>query len=119
MADGSLLDYLVNNGEGEQIWCQTLQVLTFFPCESNKMNILFKKILNKRSLTYNDRYLVYAVTKVKTQRLVSNSKDTLDAFNKLKMLNEQSKATMKSFWDKASCQSGFLTKFKGAPGRIM
>lgn len=109
LADGSILDYLVNHGEGESIWCQTLQVLTFFPSDSTKLNAIFKKIRTLRNLHYNDRYLVYAVKKVQSQRLVSGSKDSLEIYGKLKLMNDQAKSNVKVFFDKTVCHSRYLT----------
>lgn len=107
--DGSLIDYVITNEVNASILYIILQVVTFFPSESRKMNILFKKLVMKSKLSYVDRFLVYQVYHIKTRRLVSDTKDTLEITNKLKALNEDAKASIHSFWDKQTCDNSYLT----------
>lgn len=107
--DGSLTDYIINNGTLENTFSILLQVVTFFPSESRKMDVLFKKLVMKRKLSYPDRFLLYQVYRIKTRRLVSDTKDTLETFNKLKQKNDECKAIIRGFWDQNSLDVGYLS----------
>ncbi|EAX97201.1 Adenylate and Guanylate cyclase catalytic domain containing protein [Trichomonas vaginalis G3] len=108
--DGSLTDYIINNGQVEEALSILLQVVTFFPSESRKMDILFKKLAQKKKkLGLPDRFLLYQVYGIKTRRLVSDTKDTLEMFNKLKQKNDECKAIIRGFWDKPICTNEFFS----------
>ncbi|EAX91028.1 Adenylate and Guanylate cyclase catalytic domain containing protein [Trichomonas vaginalis G3] len=107
--DGSLTDYIINNDSLEATMSMLLQVVTFFPSESRKMDVLFKKLLMKRKLSYADRFLVYQVYRIKTRRLVSDTKDTLEMFNKLKQKNDDCKSMIRGLWDQPNIDVGFLS----------
>lgn len=107
--DGSLTDFIINNANIESTLSILLQVVTFFPSESRKMNILYKKLASKRKLGFVDRFLIYQVYRIKTRRLVSDTKDTLEAFNRIKAMNDHCKCQIRSFWDKQSADHNFVT----------
>ncbi|EAX96699.1 hypothetical protein TVAG_102040 [Trichomonas vaginalis G3] len=89
--DGSLVDYIINNSSLNSTLAMLLQVVTFFPSESRKMDVLYKKLVMKRKLSFADRFLIYQVYRIKTRRLVSDTKDTLETYNKLKQKNDECK----------------------------
>ncbi|EAX96126.1 Adenylate and Guanylate cyclase catalytic domain containing protein [Trichomonas vaginalis G3] len=107
--DGSLTDYIINNANIDSALAILLQVVTFFPSESRKMNILFKKLAMKRKLGFVERFLIYQVYRIKTRRLVSDTKETLETFNKLKAMNDACKLQIRQFWDKQTCDNSFCT----------
>lgn len=107
--DGSLTDFIINSGTMESSISILLQVVTFFPSESRKMDILYKKLLTKRKLSFSDRFLVYQVYRIKTRRLISDTKDTLEMFNKLRAKNDECKSIIRGFWDMQQADVSFLS----------
>ncbi|EAX90244.1 hypothetical protein TVAG_365240 [Trichomonas vaginalis G3] len=107
--DGSLTDYIINIGTMESSISILLQVVTFFPSESRKMDLLFKKLFKKRKMTFADRFLIYQVYRIKLRRLMSDTKDTIETFNKLKTKNDQCKVVMRNFWDQTSADVSYLS----------
>ncbi|EAX89127.1 hypothetical protein TVAG_008520 [Trichomonas vaginalis G3] len=107
--DDSLLDYIMNSSEMDELISLLLQVVTFFPSESRKMEVCYKKVILKRNLSIVERFLVYQVYRIKMRRLVSDSKDTLEMISKLKAMNEGCKSSIRSFWDKNTCKNSFLS----------
>ncbi|EAX92100.1 Adenylate and Guanylate cyclase catalytic domain containing protein [Trichomonas vaginalis G3] len=106
--DGHLTDYIISHTKDEKSLSLCLQILTYFPCESHKMNILYKKLMTKKKLSFINRFLIYQISEIKTRRLVSNSKDTLELSNKLHMMNNSCKYGYQQFWDKSNCPTSFL-----------
>ncbi|EAY14793.1 Adenylate and Guanylate cyclase catalytic domain containing protein [Trichomonas vaginalis G3] len=107
--DGSLTDYILNLGTLDSAVSILLQVVTFFPSESRKMGVLYKKVVSKRRLDITDRFLIYQVYRIKMRRLVSDTKDTLEIFNKLRQRNEDCKQIINGFWDKQDCNQEYLS----------
>ncbi|EAX96578.1 Adenylate and Guanylate cyclase catalytic domain containing protein [Trichomonas vaginalis G3] len=107
--DGTLTDFLINNSDLHSINSILLQVLTFFPSESRKMDILFKKLCTKRKLTLSERFLIYQVARIKTRRLITDTKSTLEVYSKMKLRNDECKEMIKSFWDLPTCKLSFLS----------
>ncbi|EAY03093.1 hypothetical protein TVAG_415270 [Trichomonas vaginalis G3] len=107
--DGSLTDFVVNDGTLDSTLSILLQIVTFFPSESRKMDVLYKKVVAKRKLSVTDRFLIYQVYRIKMRRLVSDTKDTLELYNKLKAKNDACKSIIKSFWDKQESNNAFLS----------
>ncbi|EAX98121.1 Adenylate and Guanylate cyclase catalytic domain containing protein [Trichomonas vaginalis G3] len=107
--DGSLTDYIIKVDEFEGILAILLQVVTFFPCESRKMDVLYKKLIMKRKLSFADRFLLYQVYRIKTRRLVTDTKSTLETYTKLKARNDECKQSIRSFWDFPSCKINYLS----------
>lgn len=107
--DGSISNYVLNIGHLDSALSMMLQLICFFPSESRKMEILLKKVLLKRKLNIIERFLVYQVCKIKTRRLVSDTKETLDTFNKLKQRNDSIKSIIRSFWDSTEATNQFLS----------
>ncbi|EAY11632.1 hypothetical protein TVAG_158550 [Trichomonas vaginalis G3] len=106
--DGSITEYIINHVETEGILALLLQIVTYFPSESQKLSILYKRLISMRKLTFINRFLIYQISKIKTRRLTSNTKDTTDLYNKLHTLNEEVKATIRSFWDKPNAGHSFV-----------
>ncbi|EAY00516.1 Adenylate and Guanylate cyclase catalytic domain containing protein [Trichomonas vaginalis G3] len=107
--DGSLTDYCLNSSNLEGAISMLLQVVTLFPFESRKMDVLFKRVAQRHKLGFSDRFLIYQCFRIKMKRLVSDTKDTLEMFNKLKNKNDLCKNTIKSFWDKNEADSNFFS----------
>ena len=107
--DGSLTDYLIENTNSNRVLSILTQATTFFPSESRKMNVLFKKIATKKNIGIADRFLLYQSYKIKTRRLASDTKDTFDTFTELKNLRRQCQTNIASFWNKSECDVTFLS----------
>ncbi|EAX87032.1 Adenylate and Guanylate cyclase catalytic domain containing protein [Trichomonas vaginalis G3] len=107
--DGSLTDYCLNCPNLDGALSMLLQVVTLFPFESRKMDVLFKRVIQKHKLGFSDRFLIYQCFRIKMKRLVSDTKDTLEMFNKLKNKNEVCKNTIKAFWDKNEAHSAYIS----------
>ena len=107
--DGSLTDYLIENTSSNRVLSILTQATTFFPSESRKMNVLFKKIATKKNIGIADRFLLYQSYKIKTRRLASDTKDTFDTFTELKNLRRQCQTNIASFWNKSECDVTFLS----------
>lgn len=116
--DGALTDYIILRGEGEGILSLMLQVMTYLPCESQKLNMLYKKLIKKRNLSFINRFLIFQISMVRTRRLVTNTKDTLEIFTRLKSLNEQIKFRINSFWDLSSAKSSFLSELVNSTQKL-
>ncbi|EAY21631.1 Adenylate and Guanylate cyclase catalytic domain containing protein [Trichomonas vaginalis G3] len=115
--DGSLIDFINENCRGdESILSIILQVVTYFPSDSHKLNLLYKKLVSKQKLSYLSRFLIFQIFKVKTRRLSSNSKDTIKTYNMLKSMNDECRLAIQSFWDKPTANSHLTTHIKA---RIM
>ncbi|EAX97604.1 Adenylate and Guanylate cyclase catalytic domain containing protein [Trichomonas vaginalis G3] len=107
--DGSVSNFILNQPQLEAAVAIMLQIITFFPSESKKMDLLFKRVLTKRKLNLAERFLIYQCYRIKVRRLVSDTKDTLETFNKLKAKNDTVKSIIKSFWDKQDADNSFLS----------
>lgn len=107
--DGSLFDYILGCQSLDSMSGILLQVLTFFPSESRKMDFIYRKILQRRKHSIVERFLIYQVYRIKMRRLVSDSKDTLEMIAKLKSMNESVKFMIRSFWDKISAKNSFIS----------
>lgn len=108
--DGSLTDYIINNDMMESSLATMLQVVTYFPSYQMRLNQLYKILQNKRKLTFVNRFLIYQISKIRTRRLTTSNKDSLDALNRVKLRNEECKLAINSFWDKTSCTSAYMTE---------
>lgn len=112
--NGQLIDYIITHTNNEKILSLCLQVITYFPSDSNKLNMLYKKLIRKRKLTFINRFLIFQIMEVKTRRLVSSSKDTLDIYNKLHAMNSSCKYGYQQFWDKTQCHTSYMVNLSNS-----
>lgn len=111
--DGSMIDYITNNAHNDEgILSILLQVVTYFPSESTKLNVIYKKLIQRQKLTFINRFLIYQISKIKTRRLSSNSKDTLKTYNRLKAMNDDCRLAIQGFWDRSIVYSNWTTAVK-------
>lgn len=97
--DGSITNYIISANSSDESTSILLQILTFFPYASRNMNVLFKKLVNKKKLKIADRFLIYQTYRIKLRRLVSDSKDTIEIFNMLNKRTEECKNLINAFYD--------------------
>lgn len=105
--NGSMVDYFIEFAREQKILSLLLQVVAFFPSESRRMNILFKKLISSRKLDVGDRFLVYQIKKIKSKRMSSSTTEQLEELNKLKLLHIKCRNIVNSFWEKQD--AGLIT----------
>ena len=96
--DGTLTNFIFRNILSTDSMCSLIQLISFFPFEIRKLNVIFKSITDHRNLGLFNRFLVYQVYKVKTLRSSNSSINSTNLICELHQLNEQSEANTSAFW---------------------
>lgn len=96
--DWSLVHYIVDHFESNQAICSVVQMVSFFPGESRKLNILFSRAVRKRDLGLADRFLIYQVYRINTLRQSSTSLQASEKLSDLKNQSLQCEMNIRSFW---------------------
>ena len=98
VADISLLKFLTKNSSNNDVLMTVLQMLTYFPSEMRALNALFRGLSNRRDISFEGRFMIYQIYRVKSLRASSSSVSTNDKIAELKQLNGEVEANIKSFW---------------------
>ena len=75
-----------------------MQIISFFPSESRLLNILFSRCVSMRQISFQDRFLIYQVNKIKTIRQSSVSLAANDRLIELKSMSKQCEDIVRGFW---------------------
>jgi len=78
--------------------CQCIQMLSFFPSEIRLMNYFYSWAISRTDFTFEDRFLVFQVNRIKTQRQTISSQDANERLLQLKASSMQCEIYMRSFW---------------------
>ena len=85
-----------------------IQIINFFPGESRLLSRMTMMLMAKRSLTFEQRFLIYQVYKVKTLRQFSSSSDSQIKLNELKNMSRTIETITRSSLDNTNLKSSFF-----------
>ncbi|EAY22103.1 PAS domain containing protein [Trichomonas vaginalis G3] len=106
--DGSLTEYILSKDDLSDATSIILQILTFFPFESEKMKRAFKIVDNRRKQKISDKFLLYQAYRIRLRRLVSDTRDTKFIYDKLAQKTKECKNVLNLFWDKQCHNDAYL-----------
>ncbi|EAY05291.1 hypothetical protein TVAG_336830 [Trichomonas vaginalis G3] len=106
--DLSLFEYLLLREPSDQILIIMIQIINFFPGESRLLSRMTMMLMAKRSLTFEQRFLIYQVYKVKTLRQFSSSSDSQIKLNELKNMSRTIETITRSSLDNTNLKSSFF-----------
>ena len=86
----------------------TMQIISFFPSESRSLNVLFSRCVSMRQISFQDRFLIYQVNRIKTIRQSSVSSAANDKLNELKSMSKQCEDIVRGFWISNEPSYGYL-----------
>ena len=116
--DGSLHNFLLKNQPSIKVVAALLQMLSFFPAEIRRLNILFSTLTMKRGLNYGQRFLIYQVYRIKTMRQSAETKDGLETMTTLKSERVQCENEVRAFWSLTNPKITYTEKLSDNNERV-
>ncbi|KAK8833926.1 hypothetical protein M9Y10_005815 [Tritrichomonas musculus] len=103
-----VLEYVAARCSTKLVLINVVQLLSFFPGESRKLNNYLKVISNNRELNYYQRFLIFQIFRMKMLRQSSVSSDANHRLAELKSMSNQCCEDIISFWGSQNANASFL-----------
>jgi len=96
--DWSLIKFVSSHFSNTNINCFCIQLLSFFPSEIRLLNYFYSMAILHTDFEFKDRFVIYQVNKIKTQRQTISTNEAIESLTQLKASSFQCEVYMKSFW---------------------
>ena len=96
--DWSLIKYVAEFHQTTHMMCTITQFLSYFPCESRLLNYFFVQAVTRSNLSFDQRFLLYEIHRVKSLRQSSVSSEINEKLLELKRLSQASISAVQNFW---------------------
>jgi len=106
--DLSYTKNIVQNSQTCEILCSCLFHIAFFPGETRLLNMLFSHVIEKRDLTFKDRFLLFQTNKIKILRQSSTTSEINEQLISQNNSTAQCESLMRGFWSKSSINLSYL-----------
>lgn len=106
--DWSLLKYLFTTMPSNQVLIACIQFVSYFPSESRMTNELFKQLLKKNDLKFEQRFLLYQVNKIKRSRASSSSVEANEHLSNLKSLSDECFSNICAFYSQPDVECSIV-----------
>jgi len=96
--DFSSLKFSLNYWKSTDMLVYCARIVNFFPCEVRLCNLLFSTLITRRDLSYQHRFLMFQINKVKILRQSSSSRASAERLSEMKQNTLQESNRISSFW---------------------
>ena len=94
-----LINYLSKVMQTNYGLCSVMQATAFIPEEIRKLNLMYKHIVTKRGLSFQDRFMIYQINRIKALRSSSSSTEIDEKLTELKTIDNDCESHLRAFWN--------------------